>query len=336
MVRSSFFRRTFSVHHLTRRSSVNVKPDSDIEANVSNSVKDVSTKDIIKSSEEVQDDIKTQKNRSLAFRLSIVSGFIHIMLFAYFLAATILSTSKSHHSFHATVYNSIPMGAVTVGMFFGILTVLRRGSQLRFNHFQRFYYLSSAMIYFLGCVVVLAMTPSSSHTDVDKISLAALTFYLVWVCVEALICPIPSALRLPDETASQNKAHLSKKAILIILKPYFWPKSTSNYSANINRILALSTWACVAGSKACSLISPIVLGKASTALTRLDYWTAAKLAIIYNVLQFSSNVLKEGQSLVYLTVAKAAFIQLSEHSFRHLHSLSLDWHLRKKLGEGMS
>ena len=39
------------------------------------------------------------------------------------------------------------------------------------------------------------------------------------------------------------------------------------------------------------------------------------------------------QSLFYLKVAQAAFVQLSEVSFYHLHSLSLDWHLRKKLGE---
>lgn len=32
-------------------------------------------------------------------------------------------------------------------------------------------------------------------------------------------------------------------------------------------------------------------------------------------------------------MAQAAFVQLSEASFKHLHSLSLDWHLRKKLGE---
>jgi ABC-type transport system involved in Fe-S cluster assembly fused permease/ATPase subunit len=37
--------------------------------------------------------------------------------------------------------------------------------------------------------------------------------------------------------------------------------------------------------------------------------------------------------LVYLKVAQAAFVQLSEDSFKHLHSLSLDWHLIKKLGE---
>lgn len=31
-------------------------------------------------------------------------------------------------------------------------------------------------------------------------------------------------------------------------------------------------------------------------------------------------------------MAQAAFIELAEESFDHLHRLSLDWHLRKKLG----
>lgn len=38
---------------------------------------------------------------------------------------------------------------------------------------------------------------------------------------------------------------------------------------------------------------------------------------------------------MYLKVAQAAFIQLSETVFVHLHQLSLDWHLTKKLGEVM-
>lgn len=36
---------------------------------------------------------------------------------------------------------------------------------------------------------------------------------------------------------------------------------------------------------------------------------------------------------MYLKVKQAAFIQLSQTAFGHLHTLSLDWHLRKKLGE---
>lgn len=51
------------------------------------------------------------------------------------------------------------------------------------------------------------------------------------------------------------------------------------------------------------------------------------------MLQLAASTFKECQSLVYLRVGQAAFVQLSELSFNHLHSLSLDWHLRKKLGE---
>jgi ATP-binding cassette, subfamily B, heavy metal transporter len=51
------------------------------------------------------------------------------------------------------------------------------------------------------------------------------------------------------------------------------------------------------------------------------------------MIQFLGSVFKEGQSLIYLKVAQAAFVQLSETTFVHLHRLSLDWHLQKKLGE---
>jgi len=44
-------------------------------------------------------------------------------------------------------------------------------------------------------------------------------------------------------------------------------------------------------------------------------------------------VFKECQGLLYLFVAQAAFVELSEVTFEHLHNLSLDWHLQKKLGQ---
>lgn len=58
-------------------------------------------------------------------------------------------------------------------------------------------------------------------------------------------------------------------------------------------------------------------------------------SIAYSLIQFFGAAFKEGQSLIYLKVAQAAFIQLSEVVFVHLHQLSLDWHLQKKLGEVM-
>ena len=53
---------------------------------------------------------------------------------------------------------------------------------------------------------------------------------------------------------------------------------------------------------------------------------------MYSIITFVGTLFKEGQSLFYMRVAQVAFIQLAETSFDHLHSLSLDWHLRKKLG----
>ncbi|CAJ1411230.1 unnamed protein product [Effrenium voratum] len=40
----------------------------------------------------------------------------------------------------------------------------------------------------------------------------------------------------------------------------------------------------------------------------------------------------EAQSLVYIKVQQAAYIEIADNTFAHLHSLSLDWHLRKKMG----
>jgi len=101
----------------------------------------------------------------------------------------------------------------------------------------------------------------------------------------------------------------------------------------LNRTRAVTTWLCVALSKACSLTAPLFLGKASSALSKFDYEGCARNAAIFGAIQFSSSMFKECQSLIYLKVAQAAFVQLSEVSFYHLHSLSFDWHLKKKLGE---
>ena len=47
----------------------------------------------------------------------------------------------------------------------------------------------------------------------------------------------------------------------------------------------------------------------------------------------AGNISKECQSFICLKVAQYEFVQLSEASFDHFPSLSLDWHLKKKLGE---
>jgi len=135
-----------------------------------------------------------------------------------------------------------------------------------------------------------------------------------------------------------GKSVLSRKAIFTMLRPYFWPDAKKvagiDDHATLNRIRAILTWVCVALAKACLLIAPVLIGRASTALTRTDYGESIKYLAIYCAAIFASNFLKEAQGLLYLKVSQTAFIQLSEIIFYHLHSLSLDWHLNRKLGEG--
>ena len=262
--------------------------------------------------------------------IPMLSLIVHLVLFGYFLAATILTSISSQESrpeFANAIYDSIPLGCCTAAVFFGLLLDIRDYSRKRLSSLSRGLYSISALILLLGCIVLIAFEGSRSPTSVDIATLVCLSIYALLSIIEGRVCAYPKVA-----TKEGKKAKLNKRALLTILKPYFWPDATAT-SATLNRIRAITTWVCVASSKACSLTSPIFLGKASTALTRGDYTNAIRYSVFYCLIQLSSSTLKECQSLVYLKVAQAAFVQLSEASFNHLHSLSLDWHLRKKLGE---
>ena len=267
--------------------------------------------------------------------IPMLSLSIHSALFAYFLTATILastaSLSESRPEFANAMYDSIPLGCATTAVCFGLILSIRDYSRKRFTSLQRGLYSISALILLLGCIVLLAFPTSvgldTRPTKVDIASLVCLIVYALLAIAEGRVCRYPEVV-----TKEGKKAKLNKRMLLTILKPYFWPHATDT-SATINRVRAITTWLCVASAKACSLSSPIYLGKALTALTRSHYELTIRYAVYYTLLQLAASTFKECQSLVYLKVAQAAFVQLSEDSFKHLHSLSLDWHLIKKLGE---
>lgn len=135
-----------------------------------------------------------------------------------------------------------------------------------------------------------------------------------------------------DNTADGKRKTMSRSAMLTLLKPYFWPDAT-HHTAFWNRVRAMSTWLFLIASKGCNLTAPLMVGQASTALAHQDYAETIRFSVTYAALLFFGVLFNEGKSLVYLKVAQDAFVQLSEAAFDHLHRLSLDWHLRKKLGE---
>ena len=125
-------------------------------------------------------------------------------------------------------------------------------------------------------------------------------------------------------------AKLSAYAILRLLKPYFWPRSL------VGRLAVFSTLLFVILSKVCTVVAPLVLASAADAVAARDnnsVQKAIKMSLYYALLTFTGKVMKECQSLAYLNVQKYAFIDLSSDTFSHLHSLSLQWALSKKMGE---
>ncbi|KAL3904723.1 MAG: hypothetical protein SGARI_004795, partial [Bacillariaceae sp.] len=219
--------------------------------------------------------------------------------------------------------------SVVVVSFSALLTY-RDVERRRFGIISRIFYLAAALTIGIPLTVCYYHHRDATTTG-DEIIVNVMSLFALLALGECFFVALPRAPAQRRESTPQKK-RLSSQAILVLLKPYFWPEGTTE-SATMNRIRAILTWVCVILSKICNLTSPILLGWASTALAHQDYARCIYLSIAYSAIQFFGAVFKEGQSLVYLKVAQAAFIQLSEVVFVHLHQLSLDWHLAKKLGE---
>ena len=123
-----------------------------------------------------------------------------------------------------------------------------------------------------------------------------LAVYALLAFAECRICHYPMDKEDHDHdttTTAPNKkepkAKLTTRALLTILKPYFWPHATST-SATLNRARAITTWLCVLLSKVCSIGAPIFIGKASTALTRLEYSEAVWYSVYYAAARLGSSV----------------------------------------------
>jgi len=119
--------------------------------------------------------------------------------------------------------------------------------------------------------------------------------------------------------------------LMVVLKPYFWPSAGTD-GACLNRLRTTSTWVMVILSKASNLLAPIYLSIATNALTNHELPKTFFNIGLYCALKLASSIFKELQGIIYLKVKQQASIQLAEQTFSHLHSLSLNWHLSKKIG----
>jgi len=216
-------------------------------------------------------------------------------------------------------------------ILFGAILTYRDADRERFGYLSRILYLATALTLAIPMTTYYFQNRKSTFSG-DEVIVNIMCLYVLLALGESVFVPIPGSRSSSGDDEKEGK--LSTFAIATLLKPYVWPDKTAD-SAFTNRIRAGMTWVCVILSKACNLSAPILLGKASTALAHQQYTNCIYFACAYATVQFFGSIFREGQSLVYLRVAQAAFVQLSETTFVHLHRLSLDWHLQKKLGEVM-
>ena len=182
--------------------------------------------------------------------------FLHFCSCAYFLFGCVFAAMSSNDFFdeEELAFEALPMGcaAVVNGLF--LLSDLTDGVHAyeRFGHFARTCYLFSNILVLFSCA--FAMLDEKSSMLGDIISLVILACGTAFAALECKMIPYP---KISQESQNQRRALLSKKALLMILKPYFWPKATAT-SATLNRIRAMLTWVFVVGSKCCSLLGELI------------------------------------------------------------------------------
>ena len=123
------------------------------------------------------------------------------------------------------------------------------------------------------------------------------------------------------------------KKTINLLAPYLWPKN--KFSLKIRVVLAIL---CLVLSKATNLISPPILGRAVDSLTELsqglNMYTLVPLSLIvaYGLARVATKLFGELRNAVFSKVSQHAIRQLTLNTFKHLHSLSLQFHLNRKTG----
>ena len=123
------------------------------------------------------------------------------------------------------------------------------------------------------------------------------------------------------------------KKTINLLAPFLWPKN--KLSLKIRVILAIL---CLVLSKATNLITPPILGRAVDSLTELsqglNMYTLVPLSLIvaYGLARVATKLFGELRNAVFSKVSQHAIRQLTLNTFKHLHSLSLQFHLNRKTG----
>jgi ATP-binding cassette, subfamily B, heavy metal transporter len=155
--------------------------------------------------------------------------------------------------------------------------------------------------------------------------------FMTILCGVLSVAHLVSAVMITRHTIDAETAvRLRWESTKVILGPYFMPEG------NRNKVFVALTWCVLGVSKACAVAAPLILGKIIFNLTNADGLDAIDpsfgLIVLYSALNLIPSGLTEVQDSLYVKVFQTAYAQVAEFTFRHVHSLSVEWHLKKRMG----
>ena len=129
---------------------------------------------------------------------------------------------------------------------------------------------------------------------------------------------------LPKPPAGQALAESHIWQTLRTLFPYLW-----RY-----RLRVLAAMACLVGAKAANVSVPLIFKGMIDGLSGSEQALSLPvlLLVLYGILRFSTALFTELREILFARVTQRAVRQVSLEVFRHLHALSLRFHLERQTG----
>jgi len=118
-----------------------------------------------------------------------------------------------------------------------------------------------------------------------------------------------------------------------LLAPFLWPKDKNSMKLRVSAAVI-----CLFLAKAANVGTPPILGYAVDSLTELsqglNVYMLIPLALIisYGIARITALAFGELRNAIFSKVAQNAITQLTLNTFKHLHSLSLQFHLGRQTG----
>ncbi|MEM9096382.1 MAG: ABC transporter ATP-binding protein/permease [Pseudomonadota bacterium] len=136
--------------------------------------------------------------------------------------------------------------------------------------------------------------------------------------------------------AGDTPSREAQLRIVFRVAPYLWPKGRWDVKARVVISMALLVLAKVAVVSTPFFFKGAVdmlAGDAKTGDASL-LWAAAPLALVlgYGLMRFSGNLFQQLRDVVFSRVGQEALRLLAIETFRHIHALSLRYHLERQTG----